>query len=59
MMVLVKVDLGIRHRGERHYFVRTRLSFAILRSASLCLRGSRVQWQCGLGFDDGAALPAH
>ena len=40
-------------------FVRTRLSFAILRSASLCLRGSRVKWRCGLGFDDGASLPAH
>ena len=40
-------------------FVRTRLSFAILRSASLCLQGSRVKWRCGLGFEYGAALPAH
>ena len=36
-------------------FVRTRVSFAILRSVSLRLRGSRVKWRCGLGFDDGAA----
>ena len=40
-------------------FVRPRQSFAILRSASLCLRGSRVEWRCSLGFDDGVALPAH
>ena len=45
--------------SETVSFVRMRLSFAILRSASLCLRGSRVKWRCGLGFDDGAALPAH
>ena len=36
-------------------FVKTRLLFAVLRSASLCLEGSRVKWRCGIGFDDGAA----
>ena len=36
--------------SETVNFVRTRLSFATLRSASLFLDGSRV----GLGFDDGA-----
>ena len=30
--------------SETVSFVRTRLSFAILRSASLCLHGSRVKW---------------
>ena len=45
--------------SETVSFVRTRLSFAILRSASLCLCGSRVKWQCGLGFDDVAALLTH
>ena len=45
--------------SETVSFVRTRLSFAILRSASLCLRGSRVKWRCGLGFDNGAVLSAH
>ena len=45
--------------SETVSFVGTRLSFAVLRSASLCLRGSRVKWRCSLGFDDGAALPAH
>ena len=36
-----------------------RLSFAILRSASLCLRGSRVKRRCGMGFEHRAGLPAH
>ena len=37
-------------------YIRARLSFAIIRAASLCLRGSRVKWRSGLGFEDGAAL---
>ena len=39
-----------KYYSETVHFVRTRLSFAILISASLCLRGSRVKWQCGLGL---------
>ena len=35
-------------------FVHSRLLFASVRSASMCLRGSRVKWRSGLGFDDGA-----
>ena len=37
-------------------YIRARLSFAIIRAASLCLRGSRVKWRSGLGFEDGASL---
>ena len=37
-------------------FVRSRLLFASVRSASMCLRGSRIKWRSGLGFDDGAPL---
>ena len=37
-------------------YIRARLSFAIIRAASLCLRGSRVKWRNGLGFEDGVAL---
>ena len=37
-------------------YIRARLSFAIIRAASLCLRGSRVKWRSGLGFEGGAAL---
>ena len=37
-------------------FVRSRLLFALVCSASMCLRGSRVKWRSGLGFDDGAPL---
>ena len=32
-------------------YIRARLSFAIIREASLSLRGSRVKWRRGLGFD--------
>ena len=37
-------------------YVRSRLLFASVRSASMCLRGSRIKWRSGLGFDDGAPL---
>ena len=39
-------------------FVRSRLLvlFALVCSASMCLKGSRVKWRNGLSFDDGAPL---
>ena len=37
-------------------FVRSRLLFASVLSASMCLRESRIKWRSGLGFDDGAPL---
>ena len=37
-------------------YVCSRLLFASVRSASMCLRGSRIKWRSGLGFDDGAPL---
>ena len=37
-------------------FVHSRLQFASVRSTSMCLRGSRIKWRSGLGFDDGAPL---
>ena len=37
-------------------FVHSRLQFASVHSASMCLRGSRIKWRSGLGFDDGAPL---
>ena len=48
-------------RWERFYsvvmgWVRARLSFAILRSALLCVHGSRTKWR-SLGIVDGASLP--
>ena len=48
-------------RWERPYsvvmgWVRARLSFAILRAALLCVRGSRTKWR-SLGIVDGASLP--
>ena len=62
--LMKRIAASLAKKWEKSYsdtvsFVRMRLSFAILRSASLCLRGSRVKWRCGLGFEDGAGLPAH
>ena len=37
-------------------FFRSRILFALVRFASMCLRGSRIKWRSGLGFDDGAPL---
>ena len=37
-------------------WVRARLSFAVLRAALLCVRGSRTKWR-SLGIVDGASLP--
>ena len=37
-------------------WVRARLSFAILRAALLCVRGSHTKWR-SLGIIDGASLP--
>ena len=37
-------------------FFCSRLLFASVGSASMCLRGSRIEWMSGLGFDDGAPL---
>ena len=38
-------------------YVRTSLSFAIIRATGLCLRGSRMPWRSGRGFEDGVGLP--
>ena len=48
-------------KWERPYsvvsgWVRARLSFAILRAALLCVRGSRTKWR-SLGIIDGGSLP--
>jgi len=48
-------------KWERPYtvvmgWIRARLSFAILRAALLCVRGSRTKWR-SLGIVDGASLP--
>ena len=48
-------------KWERPYtvvmgWVRARLSFAILWTALLCVRGSRTKWR-SLGIVDGVSLP--
>ena len=47
-------------KWDRNYreimgWIRSRLSFAILRSTILCLRNSRTKWR-SLGVEDGAPL---
>ena len=44
--------------GKVMGWVRTRLSFAILRATNRCVRGSRVMWRRGIGMEDGAGLAA-
>ena len=39
-------------------FIKARMQMCILRSVSLCLRGSRNPWR-GAGFVDAASLPLH
>ena len=48
-------------KWERPYsvvsgWVRARISFAILRAALFCVRGSHTKWR-SLGIIDGASLP--
>ena len=47
-------------KWEKNYsvvmgYVRARLSFAIIRAALLCVRGSRMKWR-SLSLADGAAI---
>ena len=37
------------------YWIRARLSFAILRATVLCVLGSHTRWRC-LGREDGASI---
>ena len=56
-----RLSANLASRWEKPFsdvltFVHSRLLFASVRSASMCLRGSRIKWRSGLGFDDGAPL---
>ena len=35
---------------------RARLSFLLIYTTDLCLKGSRVKWRSGIGMEDGADL---
>uniref|UniRef100_A0A1X7SGV4 Uncharacterized protein n=1 Tax=Amphimedon queenslandica TaxID=400682 RepID=A0A1X7SGV4_AMPQE len=37
------------------HWIRTNLSFALVRATNLCIRGSRSRWK-GLGTDDGSGI---
>eukprot|EP00923_Selenidium_pygospionis_P029694 GHVN01052882.1.p2 GENE.GHVN01052882.1~~GHVN01052882.1.p2 ORF type:complete len:148 (-),score=27.66 GHVN01052882.1:249-692(-) len=41
--------------SQTMHWVRTRLSFAIIRATHVCLRGSRMKWR-SLGVEDGGGL---
>ena len=55
-----RLSANLASRWEKPFyvlaFVRSRLLFASVHSASMCLRGSRIKWRSGLSFDDGAPL---
>ena len=36
---------------------RARLSFLLIYTTGLCLKGSRVKWGSGIVMEDGAGLP--
>ena len=42
--------------AEVHGWIKARMQICIIRSVSLCLRGSRTKWR-GAECEDGAALP--
>ena len=42
-----------KHLPSSEHRLKTCLQ-SMIRAASLCLRGSRVKWRSGLGFEDGA-----
>ena len=44
-----------RSYADIMYWIRARLSFAILRAIILCVQGSRTRWRC-LGLEDGASI---
>ena len=55
------LSAGLAFKWEQPFsevlaYVRSRHLLASIRSASLCLHGSRVKWGSGLGFEDGAPL---
>ena len=56
-----KLAVHLSKKWESNYshtigYIRARMQICILRSVSLCLRGSRCKWR-GAGVEDGAALP--
>ena len=49
-------------RWERGYgkilgWIKSQLSFTVIRATDLCLRGSHVQWRSETDIDDRAGLP--
>ena len=60
--VLRRIAEVLSRKWEKNYgqvmdWVRCTMSFAVIRATGLCLRGSRVPWRSGRGFDDGVGLP--
>ena len=56
-----RLSASLASRWEKPFsdiltFVHSQLQFASMRSASIYLRGFRIKWRSGLGFDDGTPL---
>ena len=39
-------------------WIQARLSFLLICTTDLSLKGSRVKWRSGIGMDNGAGLPS-
>ena len=57
---LRRVSFGLSLKWERCYsdilnWVRTRISYSVLRATSVCIRGTRTKWR-RLGVEDGASF---
>ena len=51
----------LAHKWKKSYsviacYIRARMQVAILRSVSLCIRGTRLKWRSAV-IDDGAGIP--
>ena len=54
----ISIKWDVKPLGQTTGWLRTKLSFAILRAINLCLCGSRTKWRSRVGIDDSAGLPA-
>ena len=43
--------------GQVMDWIRSSLTFSVIRATGLCLQGSRVPWRSGRGFEDGWVCP--
>ena len=62
--VLKRATEVLAIKWDKHYscvidWIRTSMTFSIIRTTNLCLHGSRVKWRSvgSMGYEDGVVLP--